>query len=77
LLSILKYNGASELGTLVEYLTSMETQLRKWSAGPDVVTLTAAAKKASAAARAKFNEQVEAMRFDGDATRRRRQYFER
>jgi hypothetical protein len=65
------------LGTLVEYLTSMETLLRKWGAGPDVAALAAAAKKASAVARATFNEQIEAMRFDGDATRRRRQYFER
>lgn len=51
--------------TKAEYLTAMESQLKKWDA--DMDKLNAAGAKASAEAGAKYKEQVKAMRVNRDA----------
>ena len=51
-----------------EYIARMETQLKKWDA--DVDALTAEGKKASAEARAVYDERIKDLRASRDAAQK-------
>jgi len=56
------------MGKNTEYVTRMETQLKKWDA--DVDALAAKSEKASAQARAAYHEQIKNLRASRDAAQK-------